>query len=264
MEDISLSRTASMDFFRTTPPPESPSSLADEVLSCAPTLRAQLILLSVSGLLWYFALPAIAQRVVRPYAESAPWRDRWAGFWTGWFQKSLQLHGLPADAFSIDSGVIMTKARNPPLFIDPQTTATRWIRQQEKQRGLRLLRLTDADYIRVLESAVSSGVSSPIAHSAVAVVSVVVPSLPSSPITRATVAVAVAVTFVAASLNFNSSQQTNKLRAGVVCARQQTSKLSTGVVCAIQQTDKLRAGVVCAIQQTDKLRRRVRANKVTN
>ena len=55
-----------MDFFRTTPPPESPSSLADEVLSCAPTLRAQLILLSVSRLLWYFALPAIALPLPRP------------------------------------------------------------------------------------------------------------------------------------------------------------------------------------------------------
>ena len=46
-----------------------------EVLSYAPTLRMQLVLLSVSGLLWYFALPWIAQRVIRPYAEAAPWRD---------------------------------------------------------------------------------------------------------------------------------------------------------------------------------------------
>ena len=96
-----------MDFFRTTPPPESPSSLADEVLSCAPTLRAQLILLSVSGLLWYFALPWIAQRVIRPYAEAAPWRDRWSGFWTSWFQKSLQLHGLPAEQY-FDQACVFT------------------------------------------------------------------------------------------------------------------------------------------------------------
>lgn len=69
-----------------------------------------------------------------------------------------KLHGLPADAFSLDSAVIMSRARHPPLFIDPQSTATRWIRRLEKARGLRLLRLTDADYTRVLESAVSSGV----------------------------------------------------------------------------------------------------------
>ena len=69
-----------------------------------------------------------------------------------------KIHGLPADQFSIDSAVIMKNASKPPLFIDPQTSASRWIRSHEKSNGLRPLRLTDADYSRVLEGAVSSGV----------------------------------------------------------------------------------------------------------
>ena len=39
-------------FFRKAPPPVPPPTFMSEVLSYAPTLRVQLVLLSVSGLLW--------------------------------------------------------------------------------------------------------------------------------------------------------------------------------------------------------------------
>ena len=68
-----------------------------------------------------------------------------------------KVHGLPSDDFSVHSAVIMSHAARAPLFMDPQSTATRWIKRQEKHSGLRVFRLTDADYIRVLEGAVSSG-----------------------------------------------------------------------------------------------------------
>ena len=39
-----------------------------------------------------------------------------------------KLHGLPSDVFSVSSAVMMARSAKPPLFIDPQTTASRWVR----------------------------------------------------------------------------------------------------------------------------------------
>jgi|TARA_B110000967_G_scaffold198010_1_gene230428 dynein heavy chain len=71
--------------------------------------------------------------------------------------REWQIAGLPNDSFSIDNAIVMTKSRRWPLIIDPQAQANKWIRQSEKRHGLVVVKLTDADFARRLENAISFG-----------------------------------------------------------------------------------------------------------
>lgn len=59
--------------------------------------------------------------------------------------------------FSIDNGVIMARSSQWPLLIDPQGQANKWVRNLERPRGLRLIKLSDGDFLRTLENAVQFG-----------------------------------------------------------------------------------------------------------
>lgn len=48
-------------------------------------------------------------------------------------------------------------ARRWPLMIDPQSQANKWIKAMEAGAELRVIKLTDSDYMRTLESAVQFG-----------------------------------------------------------------------------------------------------------
>ncbi|KAG5476406.1 hypothetical protein LSCM1_04109 [Leishmania martiniquensis] len=65
--------------------------------------------------------------------------------------------GLPTDPFSVENGVIVSKSRRWCLCIDPQGQALSWIRAMEKESNLRVLKLTDANYMRTLENAIRVG-----------------------------------------------------------------------------------------------------------
>ncbi|EDW55574.1 GM17246 [Drosophila sechellia] len=73
--------------------------------------------------------------------------------------------GLPTDAFSIESAIMMNKfiemicrnARRWPLMIDPQGQANKWIKNYEKNNKLCVIRLNQADYTRVMENAIQFG-----------------------------------------------------------------------------------------------------------
>ncbi|RLU26559.1 hypothetical protein DMN91_000355 [Ooceraea biroi] len=71
--------------------------------------------------------------------------------------RSWNIAGLPADAFSVDNGIIVMNARRWPLMIDPQSQANKWIRNMEKQNNISIIRLTQLDYVRVLENAIQFG-----------------------------------------------------------------------------------------------------------
>jgi hypothetical protein len=65
--------------------------------------------------------------------------------------------GLPNDGFSIDNGIILTKARRWPLLVDPQGQANKWLKNMEKKSRLEVMKLSDADYVRRLESCIQLG-----------------------------------------------------------------------------------------------------------
>jgi hypothetical protein len=48
-------------------------------------------------------------------------------------------------------------ARRWPLMIDPQSQANKWIKAMEAAAELRVIKLTDGDFMRTLESAVQFG-----------------------------------------------------------------------------------------------------------
>jgi len=63
---------------------------------------------------------------------------------------------LPNDQVSIDNALILSKSRRWPLMIDPQLQANKWIRNSNGER-LRVLRLSQGNYARILEVAISGG-----------------------------------------------------------------------------------------------------------
>ncbi|XP_077201567.1 dynein axonemal heavy chain 6 isoform X2 [Paroedura picta] len=65
--------------------------------------------------------------------------------------------GLPRDYVSTENGILVTRGRRWPLMIDPQDQANRWIRNKEAKNGLKIIKLTDAGFLRTLENAIRLG-----------------------------------------------------------------------------------------------------------
>ncbi|CAG9767321.1 unnamed protein product [Ceutorhynchus assimilis] len=71
--------------------------------------------------------------------------------------RSWNIAGLPVDNYSVENGIIATTARRYPLMIDPQGQANKWVKNMEKHNRLQVIKLTDGNYIRVLENAITFG-----------------------------------------------------------------------------------------------------------
>uniref|UniRef100_A0A1A9WZY9 Dynein heavy chain 7, axonemal n=1 Tax=Glossina brevipalpis TaxID=37001 RepID=A0A1A9WZY9_9MUSC len=71
--------------------------------------------------------------------------------------RNWNICGLPADAFSVESAIMMKNARRWPLMIDPQGQANKWIKNLEKANRLCVIRLNQPDYTRVMENAIQFG-----------------------------------------------------------------------------------------------------------
>ncbi|XP_059574595.1 dynein axonemal heavy chain 2 isoform X3 [Alligator mississippiensis] len=71
--------------------------------------------------------------------------------------RTWTLQGLPSDAFSTENGLIVTRGTRWPLMIDPQGQASKWIKNMEADKGLRILDL-QGDYLGALAGAVQQGV----------------------------------------------------------------------------------------------------------
>ncbi|VEL33180.1 unnamed protein product [Protopolystoma xenopodis] len=65
--------------------------------------------------------------------------------------------GLPIDAFSTDNGIIVTNSNRWSLCIDPQGQANKWIKNMERENKLSVVKLTDSNYLRLLENAIQFG-----------------------------------------------------------------------------------------------------------
>ncbi|KAJ6638438.1 Dynein axonemal heavy chain 6, partial [Pseudolycoriella hygida] len=71
--------------------------------------------------------------------------------------RTWQIHFLPRDELSTSNGIIVTKAKRWPLMIDPQEQANRWIRSMESENNLAVVKLTDSNFLRVLEACIRAG-----------------------------------------------------------------------------------------------------------
>lgn len=67
------------------------------------------------------------------------------------------LYGLPNDAFSVENAIVTDKTRRWPLFIDPQGQANKWIRSMEKENGIKIVKFSDGNYLKLLEAGIRMG-----------------------------------------------------------------------------------------------------------
>ncbi|XP_012230668.2 dynein axonemal heavy chain 3 [Linepithema humile] len=72
--------------------------------------------------------------------------------------RSWTIHGLPADNFSVENGIIVKHADRWPLMIDPQNQANKWVKNMEKPNKLAVIKLTDPNYARVMEMSIQLGI----------------------------------------------------------------------------------------------------------
>jgi len=71
--------------------------------------------------------------------------------------RDWNIDGLPADAFSTENGVMVTRGTRWPLLIDPQGQGNKWIKNMEKARDLKVVTLDMPDMVRQMEGAILNG-----------------------------------------------------------------------------------------------------------
>ena len=71
--------------------------------------------------------------------------------------RTWQLAGLPSDNFSVENGIVTSKARRWPLFIDPQGQANKWIRNLEDKKTLKIMKFSQGNYLKILENCIRMG-----------------------------------------------------------------------------------------------------------
>lgn len=65
--------------------------------------------------------------------------------------------GLPRDTVSTENAILVTRSGRWSLMIDPQEQANRWIKQMELPNNLKIIKLTDSNFLRILEMAIRLG-----------------------------------------------------------------------------------------------------------
>ena len=67
------------------------------------------------------------------------------------------IYGLPNDSLSTENGIIVCSSSRWPLMIDPQTQGNKWIRNMEEENNLSIVKLTQKDCMRNMETAIQMG-----------------------------------------------------------------------------------------------------------
>ncbi|XP_066590873.1 dynein axonemal heavy chain 1-like [Prorops nasuta] len=71
--------------------------------------------------------------------------------------RKWHMDGLPRDTLSVENAVLAINSKRWPLFIDPQGQANSWIRKMCKVGGLQIVKMTDSDLLRSIETCVRLG-----------------------------------------------------------------------------------------------------------
>ncbi|XP_029676723.1 dynein heavy chain 7, axonemal-like [Formica exsecta] len=69
-----------------------------------------------------------------------------------------QLCGLSKNRFAIENAIILNNSEQWCLFIDSQNQINQWIKRIEKKNDLDVVKLTDSDYMSVIERNIETGV----------------------------------------------------------------------------------------------------------
>lgn len=73
--------------------------------------------------------------------------------------RDWNIWGLPTDPHSIENGILVTNASGKrwPLIMDPQGQANKWIKEMEYKNGLKVIKMTDNNFMRTLENNIRIG-----------------------------------------------------------------------------------------------------------
>lgn len=71
--------------------------------------------------------------------------------------RGWNMFGLPKDDISTENGIIVQRASRWPLIIDPQEQANQWIRNMEKENGLKVMKMSDPGLSKILEMCIRQG-----------------------------------------------------------------------------------------------------------
>ncbi|MCO5578649.1 hypothetical protein L7F22_032493 [Adiantum nelumboides] len=71
--------------------------------------------------------------------------------------RDWNLQGLPADSFSTENGVLVTRSNRWPLMVDPQEQAKKWVKNMEANNGLIVVDLQTEGLMRKIEDCIQLG-----------------------------------------------------------------------------------------------------------
>lgn len=71
--------------------------------------------------------------------------------------REWNIQGLPADEFSTENGIIVTKGSRWPLVIDPQCQAQKWIKAMEAKNELHVIDFSTKAFMKIVEKCVQFG-----------------------------------------------------------------------------------------------------------
>eukprot|EP00761_Pharyngomonas_kirbyi_P008673 gb/GECH01008685.1/.p1 GENE.gb/GECH01008685.1/~~gb/GECH01008685.1/.p1 ORF type:complete len:4033 (+),score=845.30 gb/GECH01008685.1/:1-12099(+) len=72
--------------------------------------------------------------------------------------REWNISGLPTDKLSVDNAIIASRSSRWPLMIDPQGQANSWIKSIQAKNGLKVINLSDPNYLRSVENAIRLGI----------------------------------------------------------------------------------------------------------
>ncbi|XP_055844482.1 dynein axonemal heavy chain 12 [Episyrphus balteatus] len=67
------------------------------------------------------------------------------------------IYGLPRDVFSSENAIISANSGRYSLFIDPQGQANKWIKNMERNNRLKVVKFSQKNYMKVIETSLESG-----------------------------------------------------------------------------------------------------------